>query len=629
MPNRRKVGREEVPKRFSRFRQPVLHIAVTHLHEREGDTAVGQNENIVLQEDVRDIQCGFLVEHLRVVAADHIHNAENLTGLHSLRERCHAAETLVDILDREADLGIHLVRRNVDRNTLSVFKALDGALHNALREFSGLPDVRMVVIVLKTLRTGQTRRLGSRNDGRLEALCDFHDGREHVLDIRNPEIQRAGSEHQLRGDRIAERNHTGVAVHRRESGAANAVEAYALCARLLCELNERFLLADLDNLTDQGGQMAVHRDVHIPLLKGADVHLRGHAVADTEEAVGRNRGRDDTREGKGKAAAQELLHDTSPVAVRADAALMVSLKDLMVGADRNDVQILPDLLALRRGAGLDDLVVVRNGSGHIREQLVREFGGNALNASSLGLDAEGLCRVANLLLAENRKIEFPFRGPLERQNDLSAVHAVLRGTGRRRAKQVSRDNQIRIRAADALRALRRDLTWSHVADFAADAGETEATLRLLLVKAVKGRVKAELFRAEQHLPHGRVRRVVDDILLRGEGFLILGDRVHVVADKLVLVLLILMIRLHDHRRHTVLVKADDVSVAVDVRGTLVIVHMTVCMAMRVIVCMRMGMLVCMRVLVAVRMFLRCLVTVLFSVLSAHPVLTSKGKALKP
>ena len=53
------------------------------------------------------------------------------------------------------------------------------------------------------------------------------------------------------------------------------------------------------------------------------------------------------------------------------------------------------------------------------------------------------------------------------------------------------------------------------------------------------------------------------------------------------------------------------------------------MAMRVIVCMRMGMLVCMRVLVAVRMFLRCLVTVLFSVLSAHPVLTSKGKALKP
>jgi len=70
-------------------------------------------------------------------------------------------------------------------------------------------------------------------------------------------------------------------------------------------------------------------------------------------------------------------------------------------------------------------------------------------------------------------------------------------------------------------------------------------------------------------------------------------------------------------------------VAVDVRGPLVIVHMTVCMAMRVIVCMRMGMLVCMRVLVAVRMFLRCLVTVLFSVLSAHPVLTSKGKALKP
>ena len=542
----------------------------------------------------------------------------------------------MDILDREADFGIHLVGRNVDRNTLSVFKALDGALHNALRELSGLTDVRMAVIVLKALRTGQTRRLGSRNDGRLEALCDFHDGREHVLDIRNPEIQRAGSEHQLRGDRIAERNHAGVAVHRRESGAANAVEAYALCTRLLCKFNERLLLTDLDNLTDQGGQMAVHRNVHIPLLKGADVHLRGHAVADTEETVGRNRGRDDTREGEGKAAAQELLHDTSPVAVRADTALMVGLKDLVVGADRNDVEILPYLLALCRGTGLDDLVVVRNGSGHILKQLVREFGGNALNASSLGLNAEGLCRIANLLLAENRKIELPFRGPLERQNDLSAVHAVLRGTRCRRAKQVSRDNQIRIRAADALRALRRDLTWSHVADFAADTGETEATLRLLLVKAVKGRVKAELFRAEQHLTHGRVRRVVDDILLRGEGFLILGDRIHVVANKLVLILLILMIRLYHNGRHTVLVKADDVSVAVDVRGCVVIMCMRVSVRMLVCVFVCVRVLVCVFVCVLVRVFVCVRVRVLVCVhmivlvilsffLSAHTYLASESR----
>ena len=193
------------------------------------------------------------------------------------------------------------------------------------------------MIVLKALRTGQTRRLGSRNDSRLEALCDFHDGREHILYVRNPEIQRAGSEHQFRGNRIAERNHTGVAVHCRESGAANAVETYALCTCLLCEFNERLLLTDLDNLTDQGGQMSVHRNVHIALLKRADVHLRGHAVADTEETVGRNRGRDDAREGKGKTAAQELLHDASPIAVRADTALMVGFKDLVVGADRNDV----------------------------------------------------------------------------------------------------------------------------------------------------------------------------------------------------------------------------------------------------------------------------------------------------
>ena len=82
-----------------------------------------------------------------------------------------------------------------------------------------------------------------------------------------------------------------------------------------------------------------------------------------------------------------------------------------------------------------------------------------------------------------------------------------------------------------------------------------------------------------------------------------------------------MVCLQNYGRHTVLVKADDISVAVDVRGTLVTVHMAV--RMRVLVAVRM------RVLVAVHMFLRCLVTVLFSVLSVHPVLTSKGKALKP
>ena len=281
-------------------------------------------------------------------------------------------------------------------------------------------------------------------------------------------------------------------------------------------------------------------------------------------------------------------------------------------------------MALCGRTGLDDLVVVRNGSGHILEQLVCEFGGNALNASSLGLDAEGLCRVANLLLAENRKIQLSFRGPLERQNDLSAVHAVLCRTGSRRAEQVSRDNQIRIRAADALRALRRDLTWSHVADFAADAGETEATLRLLLVEAVKGRVKTELFRAEQHLPHCGIRCIVDDILLRGKGFLILGDRIHVVADKLVLILLILMIRLYHNGRHTVLVKADDVSVAVDVRGCVVImcmrvsVRMLVCVRVlvRVFVCVRVRVLVCVHMIVLV---------ILSFFLSAHTYLASESR----
>jgi len=121
-----------------------------------------------------------------------------------------------------------------------------------------------------------------------------------------------------------------------------------------------------------------------------------------------------------------------------------------------------------------------------------EVGSTLVAASSLGLDAESFRRVANLLLTENRKIEFPFRRPLERQNDLSAVHAVLRGTGRRRAKQVSRDNQIRIRSANSLWTFRSNFTGTHITNFTTNTGHTEATLGLLLIKTIKGGIKTKL-----------------------------------------------------------------------------------------------------------------------------------------
>ena len=88
-----------------------------------------------------------------------------------------------------------------------------------------------------------------------------------------------------------------------------------------------------------------------------------------------------------------------------------------------------------------------------------------------------------------------------------------------------------------------------------------------------------------------------------------------------------MIRLHNHRRHTVLVKADDVSVAVDVRGgigiVLVCMRMRVRMGVPVLVCVlmcvlvRMGVLMCMHMLVVLSFFL-----------SAHTYLASELQNLK-
>ena len=85
-----------------------------------------------------------------------------------------------------------------------------------------------------------------------------------------------------------------------------------------------------------------------------------------------------------------------------------------------------------------------------------------------------------------------------------------------------------------------------------------------------------------------------------------------------------MIRLYHNGRHTVLVKADDVSVAVDVRGCVVImcmrvsVRMLVCVRVlvRVFVCVRVRVLVCVHMIVLV---------ILSFFLSAHTYLASESR----
>ena len=72
------------------------------------------------------------------------------------------------------------------------------------------------------------------------------------------------------------------------------------------------------------------------------------------------------------------------------------------------------------------------------------------------------------------------------------MHSVLSHTCRRRAKKISGYNQIRIRSAHSLWTFRSDLTGTHITDFTANAGHTEATLGLLLIKTIKGGIKAKL-----------------------------------------------------------------------------------------------------------------------------------------
>ena len=108
--------------------------------------------------------------------------------------------------------------------------------------------------------------------------------------------------------------------------------------------------------------------------------------------------------------------------------------------------------------------------------------------------------------------------------------AVLGDACGRAAQQVARHDDISICTADAERALLRDLARAHVAVLAADARQTERALRLLLIEAVKDGVAAELAEVLDHLAHGRVRRLLEDIFFRGERLAVRRNGRHVIVD---------------------------------------------------------------------------------------------------
>jgi hypothetical protein len=113
---------------------------------------------------------------------------------------------------------------------------------------------------------------------------------------------------------------------------------------------------------------------------------------------------------------------------------------------------------------------------------------------------------------------------------------MLCGTGSGGTKKVSGHDQICIRAADTPLCLLCDPAGSHIADFAADSGQTEVTLRLLLLETVEGCIDSELFGTDQHLADRRIGRLVNLILLGLKGFPVCGHGLHVITDEGVFVL---------------------------------------------------------------------------------------------
>ena len=137
--------------------------------------------------------------------------------------------------------------------------------------------------------------------------------------------------------------------------------------------------------------------------------------------------------------------------------------------------------------------------------------------------------LTNALCAEERQFQFALGGKFQREEHLARVCAVLCDAARRAAQEVARDDEVGIRAADAARALRRDLAGAHVAVFAADPRHAECALRLLIIEAVERRIAADLLHVEQHLAHRRVGRLLEHLLARRERLAVCRDRLHVVV----------------------------------------------------------------------------------------------------
>ena len=109
-----------------------------------------------------------------------------------------------------------------------------------------------------------------------------------------------------------------------------------------------------------------------------------------------------------------------------------------------------------------------------------------------------------------------------------------------RPRQITRDDEISVRAACASRRLLRDLARAERAYFTADTGKAKGAVWLLLVETVKTVFAANAVHIRDHFAHRRVRRLGHDIGLAGEGLAIFRNRRHVVREIVVVMVVMTM-----------------------------------------------------------------------------------------
>ncbi len=319
-------------------------------------------------------------------------------------------------------------------------------------------------------------------------------------------------------------------------------------------------------------------------------------MADAEDDVCGDVGSDDAGKAESKSAAQELFHDALPVSVRTDAGAVIGVKDFIVSTDGDDVEVVPNFLPFSRSHGFDRFIVIRCRAGD-----VGQFAGQGFDVVCVIGNAEGFADLMQFFNAENREVQPPFGDEFQGQQDFTGVGAVLGYTGSGTAQDIARYDEVGIGTADAEGSLRRNLTGTHIAVFTAYAGKTEGTLRFLLVEAVKGRVTANLFHAQQHFSYGRVRRMVQDILLGGKGLAVFGNGLHVVIDTAVNVGMVVIVGM-DMVGQTVMTMVVMVMIMMMVVIVMMVVIMMVVVIMMMVVMVVMIMFMFMMVVVFMFLF---------------------------